>query len=214
MLTMEEIYIMASYTDSNDNPNCASALVLSALTDAGDPILKNSMDANAPLVINSVGGCAVVSIYFKKEDKAVFDNMASACMDWLNDEDGNGLALSYHVIPFALKGTVTVIFQYLAFCDFYEAEDHIKLILAFDNTQTIFLADDGVDFDAIQKSAEDAATANLTELERQIREEQEKEDEINRQINEIMMPKFALIDADDITLGNHSYEENGGDKLD
>ena len=90
---------------------------------------------------------------------------------------------------------LNILFQHLAFCDFYETAETYKLILAFDGTKTILLGDDSIDMEAIMKEAERETENELRQMDEAIAAEEAETAAIEKQINESLMPDLTDINT-------------------
>ena len=189
MLDIKTIYTLSSYEEKDGTPRSASAVITTKLPPSGegDPIAVDTAYLNAPIVIKGEGGCTVVTALFPK------DRVAKICMEWLNQDTDTALVLQ--VVPFCFQGMLNILFQHLAFCDFYETTENYKLILAFDGTKTILLGDDSIDMETIMKEAERETENELRQMDEAISAEEAETAAIEKQINESLMPDLTDINT-------------------
>lgn len=144
-------------------------------------------------MIKGEGGCTVVTALFPKDKRVDFLRVAKICMEWLNQDTDTALVLQ--VVPFCFQGMLNILFQHLAFCDFYETTENYKLILAFDGTKTILLGDDSIDMEAIMNEAERETENELRQMDEAISAEEAETAAIEKQINESLMPDLTDINT-------------------
>lgn len=195
MLDLKTIYTLSSYEDEDGTPRSASAVMTTKLppSGTGEPVAVDTAYLNAPIVIKGEGGCTVVTALFKKDKRVDFLRAAKISMEWLNKDTDTALVLQ--VVPFYFQGMLTILFQHLAFCDFYETVDNYKLILAFDGTKTVLLGDDSIDFEKIMKEAERETEQELRQMDEAIAAEEVETAAIEKQISESLMPDLTDINT-------------------
>lgn len=195
MLDLKTIYALSSYKEKDGTPRSASAVIITKLPPSGegDPVPVNTAYLIAPLVIKGEGGCTVITVLFPKDKRVDFLRVAKICMEWLNQDTDTALVLQ--VVPFCFRGMLSILFQHLAFCDFYETTENYKLILAFDGTKTILLGDDSIDMETIMKEAERETENELRQMDEAISAEEAETAAIEKQINESLMPDLTDINT-------------------
>ena len=93
--------------------------------------------------------------------------------------------LSLILVPFLLEGQVVLHFTQLVFCDGYEKEGALRLILAFDNQACGILETDQIDYEAIHREIDLELRRYEEEIDADIEQALEEEKEAKRQENQI-----------------------------
>ena len=195
MLDIKTIYTLSSYEEKDGTPRSASAVITTKLPPSGegDPIAVDTAYLNAPIVIKGEAGCTVVTALFPKDKRVNFLRAAKISMEWLNQDTDTALTLQ--VVPFRFQGVLSILFQHLAFCDFYETTDCYKLILAFDGTKTLFVGDDSIDMEKIMKEAERETENELRQMDEAIAAEEAEAAAIEKQIGDSLIPDLTDINT-------------------
>lgn len=192
MNDLDTIYAISSFVDTNGSPKSSSALVTGTLSEkGGEPRISKTIYLNAPITIRGTGGCTVVTVDFKKNDRKTLLRAGKLCFQWLQEEDPEQ-ALFLQVVPVYYQGALTIILQHLVFCDYYETDSACRMILCFDGTKTVLLKDDEFDFQALEAQVKRDIQSDLQNLDQAIADERKALAEIEEQIAQDYLPDFDI----------------------
>lgn len=125
--------------------------------------------------------CITVSIDFKKCPE--FYRATKICMDWLDKSEDT---LIYTIIPMLLEGKITVILRNLVYCDFYEKKNGmLRLILAFDNNETLLFGSDNIDYDSIKAMVDNEFQKKQQELDEELEKYIKEKEELEKKSYEM-----------------------------
>ena len=180
-LPWQDIFHIASGTDSEGNPNASAALSLDEIV--SEDQVKNRKQVflkNAVLGIHVSGGCAALQIDFPKNSTFYYRQAWKLCSDWINRVNAgeeNQQTLSITVVPHAFYGQIFFLFHQLVYFDGHPVGEKNRLILAFDNQQSVAVKTDAIDYDQILQQADMLLAQEEEALDQEIsalREEKEQ----------------------------------------
>lgn len=104
-------------------------------------------------------------------------------MDWLDKSEDT---LIYTIIPMLLEGKITVILRNLVYCDFYEKKNGmLRLILAFDNNETLLFGSDNIDYDSIKAMVDNEFQKKQQELDEELEKYIKEKEELEKKSYEM-----------------------------
>ncbi len=182
-LPWDEILKLTNGVDINGFPLSAGALSLSEVSDAKQiKELSEIIFKEAVIQIHMSGGCVVVTVNFPKTARKEYRQSKSLLENWmknLENDSHDKEILSVTVTPLLLNGTFFLIMTNLVFFDSYDTNSAYRLIMAFDNNETIPVITDEINISQIIIEAEQQYERELNEIRMSIQEAEEEEAKAN-----------------------------------
>jgi len=166
------------------------------LTEKDVKTLKEVTLTDSLFHIYASGGCAVIDVELPLKSAFNYRNIMDICKDWMKNlfnEKYNDRLLSLTIIPLALEGQVSIVFQNLVYYAGMREEDKFKVILCFDNNATDCYEIEGINYKEIQATVARELKAEEEELDRQILEVEDaikKLDEANNPYAEAIKEQY------------------------
>lgn len=181
-ISINDLFAVSSGMDEDGMPRAGSGLMIARLEDGQPKVLKN-ITYSVPVDVIGSQGAAVCAMEFERKYMSEYMRTLHACLEWLANEDSDE-ALFFSVIPFVLGGELSIVFQYLIHCEYYETkENKMRLVLFFDNTSTSLTVNEGIDIEQIQMSIESELINQEKELDEQLLALEDEEKELEEEIS-------------------------------
>lgn len=187
-LTVEDILETAKGTDPDGSPRSAASLSVDLVDGSHADCLREEVLEQAVFGLSISGGAAVITADFPALSRGAYTRCLELCRDYLGqlkDPAHDREVLSLILVPFLLEGQVVLHFTQLVFCDGYEKEGALRLILAFDNQACGILETDQIDYEAIHREIDLELRRYEEEIDADIEQALEEEKEAKRQENQI-----------------------------
>ena len=195
-LPWNEIYAAIRGIDRVGNPMSTSALCIDDMKDPERPVtVSNQVISNGIYDIRVSGGCAVIIIDFLKENRNDYIIIKKTVDSWIENLDNpkyDTYVLTLTLIPLAFQGMLFLVYNNLVFTDGYETDTYCRLMLCFDNTMTVPVISDEIDYKQIFYEIETELQQSEDKIQQDIDmyEEQKKSYEYNP-IDEQIKEQFA-----------------------
>ena len=187
-LTIEEILEAAKGTDPDGSPRSAASLSVDRVDGSHAECLREEMLEQAVFTLFISGGAAAVTADFPALSRGAYTRCLELCrgyLEQLRDPAHDREVLSLILVPFLLEGQVVLHFTQLVFCDGYEKDGVLRLILVFDNQACGLLETDQIDYEAIHREIDLELKRYEEEIDADIEQALEEEQEAKHQENQI-----------------------------
>lgn len=187
-LTVGDILETAKGTDPDGSPRSAASLSIDLVDGSHADCLREEVLEQAVFGLAISGGAAVVTADFPAISRGAYTRCLELSRDYLGhlkDPAHDREVLSLILVPFLLEGQVILHFTQLVFCDGYEKEGTLRLILAFDNQACGLLETDQIDYETIHREIDLELKRYEEDIDADIEEALEEEKEAKRQENQI-----------------------------
>lgn len=185
-LSVQEIIQLASGKDSGGSPRSAASLSIDLIDQAEMDCLQEEVLDQALFQIHMSGGAVAITADFPVLSRASYLRSLDLCQGYLSsleDPAHDQEQLSMTVVPFLLEGQIVLHFTQLVFCDGYDKDGYLRLILVFDNLASSFMETDQVDYAAIHRDIDLELKRYEEEIDDEIEQALEEEKEAKRQEN-------------------------------
>ena len=150
-LKWTEISKAINGTDVNGFPLAAGTLAVDEITEGRAITLRNVTLTNAIFHIYASGGCAVITAIMPESHEV--KALEKICCEWLKNLDNpvnDNQYLTMTIIPILFAGKLSLLYNQLLYFDTYQTADGVKIVLAFDNTNTALFIDENMDMQSVE----------------------------------------------------------------
>lgn len=209
-----KILSLTNGTDVNGVPLSSGMLAIDRiLSKERTETVKNIPLLDGVITIHSSGGCAVITIDFPASAKGSAMLAVQMAEDWLKDLENpvaDDCILTLTVTPLLLGGGLYLIYNQLVFADLYATQAGSRLILAFDNTETVTIEDEDTDFYRIVQQEEDELRRQEDEIQASILEAEEIQKRKNNPYEQYIKANIAAPELGDKEEGGKEDTDERG----
>lgn len=212
-----KILFLTNGTDVNGVPLSSGMLAIDRIvSEEKTETVKNIPLIDGVIRIHSSGGCAVITVDFPASAKGSSMLALQTAEEWLKSLDQpatDDCILTLTITPILLGGGLYLIYNKLVFADCYDTEKGSRLILGFDNTETVTLEDEDTNFYQIVQQEEEELRRQEDEIQASIQEAEEIQKRKNNPYEQYIKANIAAPDLGDKNKGNKDSTEDNGRKM-
>lgn len=193
-----KILFLTNGTDVNGVPLSSGMLAIDRIvSEDKTETVKNIPLIDGVITIHSSGGCAVITVDFPVSAKGSAVLAIQLAEEWLRNleqPDEDDCILTLTITPLLLGGGLYLIYNELVFADRYDTEKGCRLILAFDNTETVVMEDEDTNFYQIIQQEEEELKRQEDEIQASIQEAEELQKRKNNPYEQYIKANIAAPD--------------------
>lgn len=213
----KKILHLTNGTDVNGVPLASGIIAIDKfIGDIGEKEMQTIK--NIPLMdgifqIHSSGGCAVITIEVPSKSRGNALQAQKMCEKWLEELENpeyDDQILTLTITPILLQGYLFLVYNQLVYAELFELDYGVKLVLGFDNLQTVPVQNESENFYDIVMAEEQELRNQEEEIRRSIIEAENIVKEKNNPYKEFVDDNFSK--AVHEKEAENPLEENPEDK--
>ena len=170
----KKIMYLSNGTDTNGVALSSGFIAIDQIISKSElRTLKNLPIMDGIFQIHSSGGCAVITIDIPGKSKGIALQIKKMCDEWIESLDNpefDDRILTLTITPVLLQGYLYLVYNQLVYAEIMDIDTGVKLILGFDNTQTIPVQNEESNFYDIVMEEEQELRNQEEEIRRSILE--------------------------------------------